>query len=506
MHQIFIVEDEYLARQRLKSVINESCPGLIVQAEVDNGEDAITKLKQYKPDVLVVDIKMPGCNGLEVCRFAQTLYPELPCIIISGYDDFSLVREALVIGSVDYLLKPVQEQELIQSLNKAIQKKNENHLKKQFMNISELESMFRFIQDGDTNDIPLWMEYLQKHFPDFEKVGERCFVVFDDFISREKAQKILWKYLSAVIVSSKDRMYTAIVPVTRKLKSKSMEDSIRLVKHELQREYGKSISVGYSQAFDNMDHLYERYSEALTNYEKRFYNGDDWLGIPCNEGASMESSPTFHLDTYIQAVIGTFEAEIEDVMSSLKVLFHKIKENQIPLQHLQPALSKMIRKIVYRFDEEDREEMNLQNFIPINWLQKRKNVNLLQSELSEFILSLKLFENKTSRPLDMTIKKICYYIKREYTRPEFSIVELAEKFHFNPSYLSTLFKENIGESFSDYVINIRLEKAKELLKQPFLKNYEVAYSVGYRNEKAFARAFKRKYGATPQEYRKNSPL
>jgi two-component system response regulator YesN len=160
-----LAEDESLIRSHIVHLIHTYMQEFIVSVEVSSGEEAMVSLDQEEPDILLTDIRMPGANGLQLIRYAKERYPELPCIVLTGYQEFEWVREALQLGSLGYLLKPVTSSELIEVLQRAVNTRKKSNTYAALFPQFELEPYFLKALEGDDEDIRCFAEKARKCIP-----------------------------------------------------------------------------------------------------------------------------------------------------------------------------------------------------------------------------------------------------------------------------------------------------------------------------------------------------
>jgi two-component system response regulator YesN len=168
--------------------------------------------------------------------------------------------------------------------------------------------------------------------------------------------------------------------------------------------------------------------------------------------------------------------------------------------------SRLLRRLLNSFTYDQLELLELQHLNASQWVAKRRTADRMKNDLLELLLRIVTQTQHYVGNVHSLVAKVQAIIERDYGVPELSIVQLAGELHMSASHLSAVFKKRTGKPFTQYITDVRLEKARELVYADRLKAYEVAAAVGYRNEKAFSRAFRRKFGVSPQNYKKQTGL
>ncbi|WP_407271842.1 response regulator [Radiobacillus sp. PE A8.2] len=504
MYKILLAEDEIWVRKGIKTLISRISQNFYVSDEAEDGDECIHKMRLNPPDVLITDVKMPGRNGLEVAQFAIDNFPDTSCIIVSGYQEFSWVQQAIKLGSVDYLLKPVGEEQLKLALKKAVEKKNNDQLKNTlslYNLLLSLESTFQRAIEGHNDDIKRLRERLIESLPNLGERIPKILLVFDDVVSREKLQTYVIEELHGIMFYANNRVYAAIIPIPASFKS-SRYDWLKETKREIELLFGRYCAIGYSQPFKQWDLLFSCYREALTVYSKRFFDGEDTQTEMHKPDHGFEINLTrtnlIKVNEIEEQILSAIYQRSEEILKQqIDKLFSLFLNSRMSLMEMHQLVTLLLEKVLNQFEKKQLDGLNMKHIIPIYWVQERKHIKELQDDLDDLLTKV-VQSDYSSNYVTSYIKTI---IEKEYGNPNLTIGDIAEKLHFNSSYLSNLFKLKTGKHYSQYLADYRLEKGKEILGKKHLKIYEVAFSVGYKNEKSFSRAFKRKYGLSPHEYR-----
>ena len=448
MIKVFLVDDEPFLREGLKAVIPWEEYGFTICGEAENGEEALKAIETLKPQpqLILTDIKMPGMNGLEFIEHAKNIIGgKVDFIILSGYSDFNYAQSAIKYGVKNYLLKPIDEEELIEDLKK---------ISKEFQEEVTIEK-------GNTINSNKVIKALFK-----EEI--------DPYIL--KYSKIMFKVLDSCRLRymevEMDRIY---------LLEKFNEDSIKAMFHQCYDIIKQTVK------FDNTNNIYEdkigEYGiiisdEILKNYDyslNKFVlalqkNLEDFISCSC----------------YIS--IGK---EISDV--------NTLKASYASCEQIKEFRNYVKKPIVY-FEELENEQMK-KEISANNLLKAINDGNLSAMQENSLSLSREFFQLDNYGKQAVSIYAIEKYIKDNYQK-ELTLKKLSEEFYISPVYLGQLFKKSIGMYFNDYLHFIRIEEAKKLLRRTDLKLYEIANKVGYGDPNYFISKFEKITNISPTEYKK----
>lgn len=529
MYKILIVDDEDLVRKAIISKLNWQQIGFDVVEQAEDGEKALEIALSLKPDLVLTDVRMPFMDGLELAEKINTLLPETKVVILSGHDEFEYAHEAIRIGALDYVLKPINAQKLTELLTKItsildqekkekgklIKIKRQLHqslpvLKERFFNSlinaplskKEIESNLEFLEIdllGDTfivcvaevdNINTISEETALIHFSVLniasELIGDRGFC-FNDSLNR------LVSVISKQVVKHEDF-------------EKENYNLLESIRSAIQKYLKVTITIGIGRAIGGLDNIYLSYNDAvmaldckITMGKNRIYDIKD-LGL----GETELYFPITKINTLISMIKLD---DTEAVLKSLKLLFEdisckkNIKSDNIRI--LMIELINGIQKALIGISNENGHEYNM-NYKIYEDINKNETIEEIEATISKFIFEVcqGIFLSRNSRNR-MLIEKAKQYINQNYCVEELSQNQVAGIVAVSPGYLSVLFRKETGETFVEYLTKVRMEKAKYLLKTTPMKAYEVAYKVGYSDPHYFSLIFKKNTSYTPSDY-KNS--
>ncbi len=404
MYKLLIIDDEPLVRYGLKNTIDWAKYNVEIISEAKNGIEGLEKIDNLNPDIVLCDVKMPHMNGLDMIKKARDYGFDGEFILLSGFGEFEFAQKAIDYDVISYLLKPVSNEELVDTVLKAIEKL------KQKRNVKNMNSFL----DSGSEDLKrrIIRTLVRKDYNDIEVV---------------KKEIILLNIAGYCFV---DEGYFLIGVLDESYK-------------------------------ENADELFI-FENILASYLKK-------ENIPFLSGIYHEKI-SFVIDKIV-------EDKLDDILS---ICFDKFKkESDLTISIGISSLFNDYHKIDLAYEEAK---------------------SVANNGLMRFINSVQYF-NKVSKNYSTNLLRALDIIHKEYAS-NLDISYVSEKLNVSESYLMHLFKKELGITFNNVLTDTRLREAKILLKEGILRINEIAYKVGYNDEKYFTLVFKKKNGITPSEYAK----
>ncbi|QGQ95039.1 response regulator [Paenibacillus psychroresistens] len=534
MLTILIVDDEEVIRKGLAKIINRSGAGFEVIGDVNNGLEALEFIKNRLPDVIITDIKMPGMDGIELIKQLETLHPSIKKIMISGFNEFNYVRDSMKLGALDYLLKPVDDVQLLTLLSKIEDSiKNENELRINDIRLKvKLNESLPFLKEQFIEELIKGKKFSRQdlaskldYFNLQEETGNYYVIIVSinkyKVITREigmeeariKAYIIKNITEETIRISSSYVSYTDPLGLVIAISIPSGEEELihKIVKgigDNLQRYAAKidcTIAIG-SLSTDLLD-LKSSYNHAVSALKRRFYR-DKYAVIDYYAEAEFmhfnADFPAYLVDRFEDQLKNAFEisnakqaeSAIEDFCTIL------VKNNMDPGEVVNIFINAFI-KIQSDISDFNRavHELYGSDYFYINEIGiydclsdfKKYNLFIYSDVLKKMMSNRKRKEGKL-------VDIVKDYVTKHYNE-DVTLSKIAEITYVNSSYICDLFKNQTGENFIEYLTKIRIEKAKLLLKDARFKTYEVGDKVGYSDATYFSRVFKKIVGISPTEYR-----
>ena len=544
MLKVFLVEDEIVMREGIKKNIDWEKEGFSFAGEASDGELAFPMIQKLHPDILITDIRMPFMDGLELSRLVKREFPKIKIIILSGYDEFEYAKEAINIGVTEYLLKPMSGAQLLEAVHKVGQTILEEKEQQDFMEtyrkerqeavILEKRNLFRELIDGKSAmsqliekgkelDINLAAEcYCVIMFQ--IRPGEDSEAVTD--VYSERAINIIHQIESYYEKYQDIQIYEQLGEVIALLLMAQDEQQMQN-KTEKCLEELKQIVTGYpdvvyyggvGSAVRRIREVRQSYQEAnrafshrfLTDSSKIFYTGHPAaVAEGLAEEIDLQEMDIGKLDRKIvlnflrSGSSSEIEHFAEDFFASLG------EENVSSLLFRQYIVMDLYFTVASFL-----ESVGLSKDAVTGICGKfRDGAIALGNRNATIVYLTQLLEKAiqqrnqiSEKKYSSTLEEAKAYIEQNYAREDISLNTVAASVNVSPNHFSTVFSQETGETFIEYLTGVRMEKAKELLRSTSLKSSEVGYQVGYKDPHYFSYLFKKTQNMTPREFRTDGAI
>lgn len=504
--RIFIVDDEPIIRRGLSETIPWGEHGIEVAGIAQDGEEAVEKLRNEEPvDLVITDIRMPHMDGLELAGYLIEHYPSIRIIVLSGYEEFSYAQQAMQLGVKDYLLKPVDVNELLHIVV-AIQKqvKEEKSEKLRMYETTIKNALYLQLMEPDSRMLNSALEGMSL-FPFI------TLAVSDD-LSFEKPRRQIkreWKegveaWLSQKGVTSVSLFTEENVLLTCIIQPDSPDVyDWKNLTSSLNVQTASSFRLLFSEQKTNGTSIYKHYLRLVTAFLKTPVSQSESV-MEIEENSSYEdviSLPGQLEQTFIQAVLQMDEKAKEQAVHQL---FSFFLEGNYSLEQSLEGCRRVISGVLNQYERSfhkipaDLELYFTKDLDPTLY----NTLSILQVLMNKDIEHLiEQLEIKKSQNKDWLMDRAEDYIKT-YASSDIKAHEVADYINISPNYFSSLFKQATGQTFNEYVNGLRIEEAKALLAETPFKVNEIAAQVGYKEYKYFVEVFKKMCGVTPTIYRK----
>jgi len=534
--KVVLIDDEETIIEGLKVLIDWNLLGFEIAGEAYDGEEGIEVVKRVMPDIIITDIRMPIISGLDMIGLAKEFLPYTKIMILSGYSDFDYARQAIEKGASFYLLKPVSRDELVEKLTKAREEvlqamfkaqqekkiainlyNMQNAAKEKYLKdmaegkIASLHEMERIWSLFEFGRIPVNLCVVIFEIDDFSVVGfdkssDRSTLKFAvDNIVEELVLKT-----NAGVFFSYDGEKSVLIFCAREKRNikKEVLDVIKEVKETVFDFLKVTLSVGIGSSYPGMGELAQSYSEACYALEKKFLYGKNvtlCIDDVMDKDGDIEFKP---VPLERELVMHVESCDKEEAINLLDKLFHYLirESGNSPSQIYAECVNVLavLRQSLYE-STINHSDIFKEEYFSLQFFKRFKTYPELQGWMKELILLL--IDKTTNQPISHTeqlVEKIKKFINNNFI--EATRESVASKFFINPSYLSQIFKQSTGCSFTDYLTAVRMERAKKILVSSDMKVKNIAETLGYNSSQYFAKVFEKYVGSTPLDYRKNSVI
>lgn len=521
MIQAVLADDEGIILKGLKKLIDWERLGIEIVGEAGNGEEALKLIREKKPQLIVSDIAMPGISGLEMLREIGSQGLNTKVIFVSGYQEFSYAKDAVRYGAVDYLLKPVEKEELETAVCKAVSliddqsrlsilnfAENEDKVHRIFQKIAGNEGYAREDLYEQFSSLNISIEGKSMVGAAFRlytlKKGEGNARMQEliKFSAANKIQKKLEDSGWGFVVKKEVNTCYIIFLLEKGYDRNILESRVQILSDEVKDQKSLAVKAGVGEQVEDIASLQLAYKTARFALELYYFTEEDIIWYEDVQKEFHESFESYHecfqkLEHAFLNRQKSVAEEIRQVLSLIKNLhfgnrFAAINRCNLMLSELTQELcaNYLLDRNWIREGEACMEQMRLtptyrQTCQVVSAFLERVHEEVRQGGSGEY--------NEAVR--------IRRYID-EHFQENLSLESMAQMAGMNPYYFSSYFKKNMGMNFKTYLTEVRMRKAAQLLLYTDCKAYEVAEQVGYRNVRQFNENFRGKYGKSPNEYRK----
>lgn len=526
-YRVLLVDDEEEVRRAIAKKLDWAALGFSVVGEASNGEEALELLDTAQPDVIMTDIKMPFMDGLTLCRLAKKRLPGVKVAIFSGFDEFEYAKEAIKLEVEEYVLKPINAQELAQ-----VFKRLYNTLQAEAAARSDIERLQRYYEAS----LPLMrQQFLQSLMEGSmgpylmrQKMAEYdlaldaatyCVAVLHCARAEEEdghsqllfvsLQQLVREMVPAGLPYHLLQLLDKLVVLFLLPQGFGERDVIAALNQlfvPVRKFLGVQLSVGVGQCYAQLTQTARSYREAneALEYQILLERGQCIFIGDIEPAAAGAAAPDTNYSEEIlrQIKIGTGD----DLLRAVNAMVSYLKGSHINLQQYQlfqlemaTGLMRLIK--AYRLDEENTHlgtellEKNTHHF---------HNLDELGRWLYAFCNNLRhLIRRERKDSSRLIVDKAKEHLAQHYHESNLSLESVSGMLNVSPAYFSTLFKKETGLNFVGYLTGLRLEKALELLHTTHDKTYMIAEKTGYTDANYFSYVFKKQYGVSPSKYRQD---
>lgn len=524
MFKVLLVDDEPRAIKTMTYIIDWEREGFVLVEHASNGKQALEMLAKHKDiSILITDLRMPEMDGIDLIRETRE-FSEIPIIVMSGYNDFQYAQQCIRYGVKDYLLKPVSEGELREVLHSVkLEIDNRNQLSRQLrMGLPALQDKLlkrwthgylleeekqqllelngSSIMDHETAVLLFEMDFMEEYNSELTQSE----VDLKRFAVRNVLEEALEN--QGYVYEESDEQYGVII---FSLGSTDFNANLYQLAQELKTKivtYTKvQVTVGIGISVAGVELVAVTYQTASHALDQKYFNGLHKVITTASRVNSISDQDLLMLKE-IELIANEMRIGNRDELCTLlKQQCERMTSKQIPkafVQSLVISLCVHCYELLLEYTgvavghspkQLDYEEiMNARTIAELFDYAERKCI--------ETIDALKRSNHSQSVQTINTVKK---WVQDKYAS-NISLKNIAESLFINATYLGQQFKAAEGITFNDYLLKVRMEKAKELLQHTNLRVYEVATQVGYQELDWFYKRFKEYTGMSTTKYRVQS--
>ncbi len=534
MYKVLLVDDEILVREAISAKIEWKELGFELAGDCENGKEAIEFLKETPVDVVLTDICMPYVDGMEVSKYIYENFPQTAIIIFSGYSDFEYAKQAIQYKAAEYILKPVTAKELTEVLVRIREKLDNERSKKEKIDVLQKayrtytknealiisKALSRLIQGTQaietslaelkefgievggksyrvvTMDIDVYSELYQTD----EKLKKESALM--SFVVENISNEIVNNHHSGIAYRDSDSRVCMLLwsNSPREFRKEALE-ICREIQNAVYEAMKLTVSMGvgvYVDKLENLSKSYETAEEILKyRYTKGCGNVYDCESLIAS-GNAMELEQDFK--EIGESVKERQKEELFEILEHVETWIchgYVIKEQAVSwLQQIMRIIHETVRRV--------NENFSLQESDLLEVTEAKSFKTAMEKVKSYANRGIKAMTESGQTSGERQAALAVDYLKENYSNPSLGLNDICDYLNISTSRFSSIFKEATGKTFIEVLNGIRMERAKQLLRETSMKNYEIAEKVGFSDPHYFSIAFKKMTGKTPKEYsRKN---
>lgn len=543
MLKTFLVEDEVVIREMIKKMIPWEQYGFELAGEAADGEMALPLILKSKPDLLITDIKMPFMDGLTLCRLVKKELPDIRIVILSGYDDFNYAKQAISIGVEDYLLKPITKNAFIERLKEIHNRYEHEKTQREYYEKFRLE-----MQEYEKNASRDFFETLVRADSDLAELYRRADKLNLDIVAEayniliftpdtsegnynsyeecsdweaEVQDKINTYFLNhpvAILFRHQVFSYAILVKGQKDTIEKNTEECVKAIQDimdQTERRTGWFIAVGKSA--DRLSMLGHSYRTAVrANSFRYLYDGHilDYQSLEAQKENPSDSRRedsvqlrNVNINALNPAILQKFLSSglAEEVDDFIRDYFNAIGQEPMGSLVFRNYVVLNVRFSVLSFlkklgcDDSEISGQEMENIMD----ETGKTIEAAVAYCGKILKKAIALRDENAGDQNRSVLKLAVdFIDHNYMDEEISLNKAAHVANVSANHFSALFSQNMGQTFTEYLTDLRMSKAKELLRCTAMRSSEIAGEVGYKDAHYFSYLFKKTQGMTPSEYRK----
>ncbi|MBB6673444.1 response regulator [Cohnella nanjingensis] len=539
MYKLMIVDDEPTVRFGLRSYFDWGAFGIEILHEADDGDVALEAVARGMPDIVLTDVRMPNMDGIRLSKAIRERFPQVKIVFISGHDDADYLKSALQVSAVDYIFKPVNLLELRKVVERVVaelEMEKTERLLAQDMQLKLKESMpllrekflLSLIQDGlaKPERIRERLEFLGLQLPAdatywvivvsvddsadvFEARSERDRQLLSYSILNV-CQELIGRYVGGYAFEHRGGEFVGILCARPNDPEDDLEERLfKLagdIRDNLQRWLKLSVTIGIGDRAAHLPGLAASYAQAREAADRKWYLGKN--RIITMDSLETEAQSLYRFEhAMIERLVSVLKAADPDQLKeALNELFDGLSRNRrdglkygrnVGLQVLLLA-GQLLLELNAQSEELETMEADI-------WerLLRQETIGGLRQLIEAYLLAVcdGIREKRNGKAHNL-VERVRAIIERRYADNELTVLQIGKEVYLTDTYVSLLFKQETGKTVNEYLTQVRIEKAKELLRDPQYKFYDVCYAVGYADPSYFSKLFKKMTGMTPSAYRK----
>lgn len=502
MYKVMVIDDEEMIRWGVHDLLDWEAEGFVFCEDGEDGKDGLRKLLNYSPNLVLIDIKMPGMSGLELIHEARKAGYEGCFIILTGYAEFEFAQSALRYGVKEYLLKPIDDAELLGCVRRIREELNRKEGERAYHSVNEgiarEEMLRRIVLKMDTREE---LEEKMKRYQISFNEQILCAAILTDRILADRKEdgqfqeKIRMFLQDGGLYNEKTTLDDQVVLIGFGMDYRTWVELLARRNERIRKRLGEGLLIAVGHNVNQWYDLCYSYEFARFMLEQEFlFSYSDVLSIETIERQQEDVECPSAEQFLILIEVGDLDG-IKTSVDKFEVYCRKnlMKEMDIKIQIMYNLMTirNGIEKKYGNLDgqvTESMEEMNRSERLG-------QLMELYRQVLQDMCRQIGSDDSST------VIKRMYYYMEKNYDQ-DLKVEGFARMFNYNSNYLGKVFRKEMGDSFNNILDTIRIVNAKRLLLETDMKVYQISEKVGYNNIDYFYLKFKKYVGISPKEYKR----
>ena len=520
LYKVLFVEDEIVTREGIRDNVDWKANGFEYCGEATDGEMALSLLRTIKPDILITDIKMPFMDGLQLCKIVRERMPWVKIIILSGHDEFEYAQEAIKLGVTEYLLKPITVQDMHSALQKIAaqldqEKVEQENLKKLQEQLEEDKTMLRerLLLKVVTGAIAS-VEAIEKgHSLGLDLIAKCYLVVILKIKIEDRSEQFdydeyrqIQHRVSGLVENNPDiflliKDWEELVILMKGNIPQYLEEERELLLRSINKEVAKTryhTTIGVGTRKSRIADIYQSFIEAFVSIQGATDEARDAPNQVVEKTELLKLNKSA-VETYLNCGVKTdfdefFNAYIQP-LSETALKSYLIKS--YIFMDIVLATAKLVNELGGDFDKVIPALSSVETI-----LTNIKTIDQLKEQAYKILINALSFRDaQTSGQHPRMVRQAKEYIDQHFMEPNLSLDEVASQVNLSSSHFSMVFSQEACQTFKEYLTEIRIKKAKEMLRTTSLSSNDISYQVGYNDPHYFSYVFKKNTSFSPTEFR-----
>lgn len=517
-YRILIIDDEPSIAEGICFLVQRLLPECEVIGMANDGIEGFEKVFRLKPDIVLTDIRMPECDGLEMIHRLRQEDTLSKFIILSGFEEFEYAKTAIKLDVEAYITKPIDETELVSVITNVCRSiESERNKNEKAQEISQTVRSYELKELLTNAEMPVetTRQQLKKHGIPLYNNHYFC-VLFEVESGNDVNSSLFFEVFSEIIetvfqkiddkLTVEYREQIALLIVASQNPIKHINEMLESVREQLVSQLKATVTVGVGREVKKAIELRHSFDEAICSLNYKLIKGLDCV-IRYEQICSLAMQPTLiseedikKFETYIDRM------DEEGYKQVIEDIFKKVEQDKnVNLEELQRLSLNLILSGMRNmsFMQIQLNEFIGKNLFSLESIEKFRTTAQLKNWIFNMLNSMNelMLKNNIPQKKDV-IEEAKVYIMKNFDK-NISLNEISAMFYINPYYFSHLFKKKTGENYQHFLTELRVSRAKKLLEETDLKIYEVCDLVGYSDMNNFNRVFERTVGVKPSEYKKS---